>query len=307
MNKLLKNYTILDFSHRLPGPLAGLCLKTLGAHVIKVEDQIFGDPFLSGAFKEFDNSFIHWYEELNEGKEIKKIDFEHPQVKEHVAELLKKADGVILALPPKVKQKLGLDQESLQNLAKPIAVVELGASSTIKQSMHDLNALALSGMLDLHVHDRKEDVIDPPFLPVSGIAFGQNVATQLLAGILETYQTKKLSYSFCYLHDTTEQILAPFWPNEVRKMGRKKFLHNGIYPCYSIYRTKDNKHVAIAAVEDKFWDGLCQVFPIKLVGQQRFDTKKESFDHVASFFREKTSHEILEMTKGLDLCLSLIN
>jgi crotonobetainyl-CoA:carnitine CoA-transferase CaiB-like acyl-CoA transferase len=307
MNNLLKNYTILDFSHRLPGPLAGLALKKLGAKVIKIEDQVFGDPFLSGAFKEFDNSFIHWYEELNEGKEIKKLDFDHPLIKDQINELLLQADGIILALPPKVKQKLGLDIASLGKLSKPIAVVELGASSTVKQSMHDLNALALSGMLDLHVHDRKEDIIDPPFLPVSGIAFGQNVATQLLAGILESHKTNKLSFSECFLHDTTEEILAPFWPTEVRKTGRRKFLHNGIYPCYSIYRTKDNKHVAIAAVEDKFWEGLCKIFPIQLVGQQRFDTKKESFEHVASFFKEKTSQEISEMTKDLDLCLSIIN
>ncbi|MFZ4714032.1 MAG: CoA transferase [Bacteriovoracaceae bacterium] len=307
MNQLLKGYTILDFSHRLPGPLAGLNLSLMGAKVIKVEDQEFGDPFLSGAFKDFDDSFVQWYQELNKGKEIKKLDFNALDIKELVKVLLLKTDGVILALPPKVRLKLGLDAESLKNLGKNIAVVELGASSTVKQSMHDLNALALSGLLDLHVFNRNEDIIDPPFLPVSGIAFGQNVATQILAGILESYKTNKLSYSQCFLHDTTEHLLTPFWPKAVKATGRKKFLHNGVYPCYTIYRTKDGKHVALAAVEDKFWEGLCKTFPVTLDISKRFETKKENFELMAAVFKKFTAHEISEMTKDLDLCLSLIN
>ncbi len=307
MNKLLNGYTILDFSHRLPGPLAGLSLVKMGAKVIKVEDQEFGDPFLTGAFNAFDDSFAYWYQDLNQGKEILKLNFNDENIKLKVKELLKNADAAIVALPPKVKAKLGLDQTSLNELGHPIAVVELGSSSHYKKSMHDLNALALSGMLDLHVHNRNEDTIDPPFLPVTGIAFGQNVGTQVLAGILETHKTKRPSISECFLLDTTENLLTPFWPKAVRKLGRKKFLHNGLFPCYSIYRTKDNKHIALAAVEEKFWEGLLQIFPIKILGNQRYNGTKENFQHMADIFKQYSAHEVEEMTKNLDLCLTVIN
>ena len=65
---MLKGIKIIDFTHRLPGPLAGKILADLGAEVIKIEDVKHKDPFLSGMFSSFDQSFENWYEELNKKK-----------------------------------------------------------------------------------------------------------------------------------------------------------------------------------------------------------------------------------------------
>ena len=48
--KPLEGLKIIDLSHRLPGPLCGKILVDLGAEVIKIEDHVFQDPFLSGLF-----------------------------------------------------------------------------------------------------------------------------------------------------------------------------------------------------------------------------------------------------------------
>jgi len=73
--KPLKGITVVDLSHRLPGPLCGKILSDLGASVIKIEDHVFQDPFLSGLFAQFDSSFVSWYENLNGGKTIERFDF----------------------------------------------------------------------------------------------------------------------------------------------------------------------------------------------------------------------------------------
>ena len=65
IQKPLSGKTILDLSHRLPGPMAGKLLGDLGARVIKVEDKKFKDPFIYGLFAEMDNSFPIWYENIN--------------------------------------------------------------------------------------------------------------------------------------------------------------------------------------------------------------------------------------------------
>ena len=44
-NKILEGLKVLDFSHRLPGPLGCNLLGELGAKVIKVEDSVFKDAF----------------------------------------------------------------------------------------------------------------------------------------------------------------------------------------------------------------------------------------------------------------------
>ena len=44
-DKFLSKLTVVDLTHRLPGPLAGHLLHTMGARTIKIEDDKFGDPF----------------------------------------------------------------------------------------------------------------------------------------------------------------------------------------------------------------------------------------------------------------------
>jgi len=301
---MLEGIKILDFSHRLPGPLAGKILADLGAEVIKVEDLTHKDPFLSGMFSDFDRSFEDWYEELNKNKKILRLDFKSPEIKNEISKLLENAQGIILSLGPKLKSNLGLNDEDLKD--KPLALVELGASSTHNKAMHDLNALAISGYLSLHVADKNDPIVDPPFMPVAGISFGQQVATQLLANIIQVQKTKQFVKSNSYLHDSTDSILHPFWSKNLRDQKKTKFLHNGAYPCYSLYRTSDGHYVAVAAVEEKFWSDLKDLFSIDLPVERRFDRGPEAFHKVSAVFAKLSSDEIERRSQNKELCISIV-
>lgn len=303
---MLKGIKILDLTHRLPGPLAGKILADLGAEVFKIEDEKHKDPFLSGSFSEFDQSFENWYEELNKNKRIVRLDFKAPDIKEKIKSYLMEADGVLLSLSSKLKTSLGLDEEALASLKRPLAVVELEASSTHNKAMHDLNALALSGFLSLHVAHENESIVAPPFLPVAGIAFGQQVATEMLANMLEARRSQQFVKSISYLHDTAENLFHPFWSKAIRDQKKTKFLHNGAYPCYSLYRTKDGHYVAVAAVEEKFWTDLISTFSISLPLSERFKTTPDAFDIVAETFAKLTTAEIETKSKDKELCLSIV-
>ena len=301
---MLNGIKIIDFTHRLPGPLAGKILADMGAEVIKVEDVKHKDPFLSGMFSEFDQSFQNWYEELNKNKKVIRLDFKAPEARTEIRKLLESADGLMLSLGPKLKTNLGLTDEDLKDL--PLAVVELEASSTHNKAMHDLNALAISGYLSLHVAHEEKPIVAPPFMPVAGIAFGQQVATQLLANIIESSRHKGFVKSVSYLHDTADSILHPFWSSTLRGQKKTKFLHNGAYPCYSLYRTSDGQYVAVAAVEEKFWIDLKETFSIDLPLERRFDTSEEAFSKVASTFAKLSAEEIERKSQNKELCLSIV-
>lgn len=301
---MLKGIKILDFTHRLPGPLAGKILADMGAEVIKVEDIKHKDPFLSGMFSEFDQSFENWYEELNKNKKVVRLDFKSPDIKAEIAKLLKGASGIMLSLSPKLKTSLGLDDADLKHL--PLAVVELEASSTHNKAMHDLNALAISGYLSLHVAHENDPIVAPPFMPVAGIAFGQQVATQMLANIIDSTRKNSFVKSTSYLHDTAESILHPFWSKTLRDQKKTKFLHNGAYPCYSLYRTSDGQYVAVAAVEEKFWTDLKETFSIDLPLERRFETSDEAFNAVARTFAKLDASEIETKSQNKELCLSIV-
>lgn len=303
---MLKGIRILDLTHRLPGPLAGKILADLGAEVTKVEDEKHRDPFLSGMFSEFDQSFEDWYKELNKKKKILRLDFKSETIKSEIQKILKDTDALLLSLSPKLKASLGLDDDSLKNLGRPLAVVELEASSTHNKAMHDLNALAISGFLSLHVANETNEIVSPPFLPVAGIAFGQHVATELLANYIQATREKSYIKTVSYLHDTTEKVFHPFWSKKLQLEKKTKFLHNGAYPCYSLYKTKDQQYVAVAAVEEKFWTDLIATFGINLQLNQRFNTDLDSFKEVSSRFAKLTSDEIQTMSQNKELCISIV-
>jgi crotonobetainyl-CoA:carnitine CoA-transferase CaiB-like acyl-CoA transferase len=305
MSNLLEGLTILDFSHRLPGPLGSKLLFGLGAKVIKVEDTTFKDPFIHGAFAEFDNSFPHWYEELNDSKSIKRLDFKSSSIKEDIKELLEIADGVILGLPPKLNDKLGLTQDTFSTLENSVAVVELLASKEHKKAMHDLNALALTGLLKLHVEDKNSPIVAPPFLPIAGIGFGHKVATDLIAAILKVKMTRVSVFHKCYLFESTKEIFESFWPRKSK--DRTKFLHNGLYPCYNLYQTKDMSYVALAAVEEKFWIRFCEIFKLNISPEKRFFHEDQSiFLEVASHIAHYDYNEIEKMISNEEICMSLV-
>lgn len=303
---VLSKKLIIDFSHRLPGPLAGKILADLGFEVIKLEDETHKDPFLSGFFADFDKSFENWYHELNKKKKIHRFDFKDEQSKKIISDYLNRATGLILSVGDKLANRLGLTDEELKKNYPHLAVVKLEASKSGLQAMHDLNALAMTGVLNLYLQGNTDDIVDPPFLPFAGIGFGQQVATTLLAAVIQNQITHKTIITTSYLFESINEIYKCFWPETLRGQGQTKFLHNGAYPCYSIYRTKDGAYAAVAAVEDKFWEDLSTLYSISLSGQNRFNTDQESFNKVSQVFLSMTSHEIEAKLGGKDLCLSIV-
>jgi alpha-methylacyl-CoA racemase len=303
--KPLTGMTIIDFSHRLPGPLCGKILIDLGATVIKIEDHVFKDPFLAGLFAQFDTSFVSWYENLNAGKIISRFDFNSPEDQKKIHDLVLSADAVIMGLPLKTRIKFSITDKDLSQ-AKPMVVIELLASATEKKSMHDLNALAMTGLLSMYVAGHTSKIVDPPFLPIAGISFGHKAATDLLAAFIKATKTNETQFVKTYLDQVTNDLLAIFWPESDKKEGRTKFLHNGLYPCYSLYQTRDLKYVALAAVEEKFWLRFCEVFKVDNSLDRFFNTDQRLFEMISNQICKYTSAEIRTLIKDEDLCLSVI-
>jgi crotonobetainyl-CoA:carnitine CoA-transferase CaiB-like acyl-CoA transferase len=119
-------------------------------------------------------------------------------------------------------------------------------------------------------------------------------------------EDKKIVKSVSYLYETAEQILTPFWSKQLQAEKRTKFLHNGAYPCYSLYRLKDGNYVALAAVEDKFWLDLISLFKIDLPLGNRFDRDQKAFQKVADVFAKMDASEIEMITQDKELCLSIV-
>jgi crotonobetainyl-CoA:carnitine CoA-transferase CaiB-like acyl-CoA transferase len=292
-NNSLEGFTVLDLTHRLPGPLAGKIFTDLGAKVIKIEDHTFQDPFINGPFQNMDSSFETWYQQINENKKVIRLDFKEGL--EKLKPYCQKADIILMGLPPKLEAKLALEE-----MTHPHVIVKMGSSSKESKSMHDLNIMAELGYLNIHVDSFKDDVIPPPFFPFAGVLFSHHIVNKSVAALLKAYKHNEKQRIECYLEDATKQSLDPLYID-----NQKSFLHNGRYPCYNIYRTKDG-YVALAALEEKFWVRICDLFNLELTLNDRFQDKNDSIkQELSQLFKQYSNQEISKITNGHDLCLTL--
>jgi len=289
---LLQDKTVLDFSYRLPGPLATKQLLDLGAKVIKIENTNYPDPFSQ---IEMDASFKSWYLGMNQDKEVKGFDFNSSKDQKEILKLVNTSDIILLGLPKKQQELLGITKNLLKS--KPQIFIE-----PISPPKHDLNILAENGTLALYLKDKTEDFIAPPFLPIAGIFFAQKLANTSLAGLLRANEQKQALWQQVSFEASMKELLAPLTAKELNTHW--KYLHNGAYPCYGIYKTKDGGHIAVAAVEEKFWQGFSELFEINLNLEQRFDISGETVKKLISTFKKYTVSELEVKIQGHNLCLS---
>jgi len=270
-NDLLSGLRIFDFTSRLPGPLATSFLADFGAEVIKFE--LRDDPF--SEVQETEPIFNDWYRQINSNKTIKK-----------------KLDSFDcdIAIVTSRKQYLEL-KESL----KYKVLLKLSTSED-NMKMHDINALGQSSAFK-NISDQ-----ELPFIPIMGYTFSWKIATTALSclyrySVDKTMQEREVFFS--NIAKNTVDKLAPSKPSEL-------FLHNGKFPCNSIYSLKDNRTVALAAIEEHLWLKMCEVLEISLHSHDRFDTTNVVRDLLKTRFSELTSDEINKIIKDNNICLTLI-
>jgi crotonobetainyl-CoA:carnitine CoA-transferase CaiB-like acyl-CoA transferase len=84
------------------------------------------------------------------------------------------------------------------------------------------------------------------------------------------------------------------------------FVSGGL-PCYAIYETADGRHMAVAALEEKFWTLCCTTLDRPDLAERYgvFDTEAEAVrNEVAAVFRTRTQSEWVQRFKEVDCCVT---
>lgn len=287
----MKNLRVFDFSARLPGPLAGHILAQKGIVTYKVEDTQFPDPFSEPSLQQLDPIFKVWYEKINGNKKLIRGSIE--EIKQLVFDSMAEQNIFLCSNHGRLKQQLG----SLPANTKAV-FLEIQAGRGEDCYMHDLNALAQTPVFKLHL---KQSSL-PPFLPIAGVGFAQDIATQALFGVLELTCEQPEIFRTALLKESTQNIFEPLWDNSLSI--ENQYLHTGRFPCYRIYQAQDCQ-VAVAAVEEKFWNKFTQTFDLPLSSEDRLSSDPEIAKIVEQRLKEYKRQDLQNMALGL-MCLTII-
>ena len=292
---MLNKLTICDLSTRLPGPLATMALAHLGAKVLKVENtDRETDPFSSQDIKAIAPNFHDWYRNLNADKIIHQISFDKELSKLKI--LLESADIILMPASKTLKNLI----EPLIDKSVPKVLIFIAGSNGAHKAMHDINALAMTESFRFYLeHEKKPQM---PYLPFAGISFGQQIATLSLAAFIKSTQEKVTVNETIYLDQSIKKIFDALYSNKSIHHGH--FLHNGAFPCYQVYKTKDNHYISLAAVEEKYWENLIKNFNLPLTIEERFDTTGKIKTLLENTFKQQNLEQILNKCVNSECCLS---
>jgi alpha-methylacyl-CoA racemase len=279
---VLEGTLVVDFTRHLPGPFASRELLELGARVVRVEPP-GGDPTRTMA--------PGWYEALNAGKETVTIDLKREPEKGRA--LCADADVVLEGFRPGVAARLGVGPDDLPERVVYCSITGFGLGGRHEQRAgHDLNYLGWAGVL----------ADTAPALPPTQIAdLGAGSLTavnRILAALLERERTGHGTHIVVSMTHRAHRFVA----HRLAGDPIRKLLTGGL-ACYAVYETADGRHLTVAALEQPFFQRLCELLGRPDLVQRQFDAaaQPELADAFASSFRTRSLAEWLELFDAEDV------
>ena len=276
--KPLNGVKVIDLTHMLAGPYAGMVLADLGAEVVKVEPLGSGemtrgllknDPDYS--FKNFGAYFLT----LNRNKKSVSIDLKNKKGLEVFYDLVRSADIVLNNFSAGVVSKLKIDFENLSAINPKIITCsitgfgETGPHST--RPAYDQIVQAYSGGMSITGKDAKSPT--RAGIPIGDLGSGLYSVIGILSALYSREKTQKGQHIDLSLLDVqislltymaTMQTLSGIDPEPI---GNAHFVH----VPYNSFTTSDG-FVVIAVITDEFWKSLKSVVNIDSLDDPRFDS-----------------------------------
>lgn len=277
----LAGLRVLDLSRLLPGPVCTLHLADLGAEVIKIEDTGAGDYARSLGAGAAPGQDSYFFRMVNRNKRGLRLDLKQPAGVEAFLRLARDADVVVESFRPGVVDRLGVGYAAVKAVNPRIvycAITGYGQDGPWRdRAGHDINYVATAGVLDQIGTAGGE-----PALPNFQIGDLLGGAMAGLAGILAAVVGARATGQGRYVDvSMTDAVFAHAYSPLLAKLvhghtrPRGEDLLSGALPGYGLYRTADGRHMAVGALEAKFWDLFCDAMdrpdlkPCGFVGGER--------------------------------------
>ena len=254
----LDGITVLDLSRMLPGAVLARQLVDLGARLIKIEDPLVGDPMRHSPPQR--GGVGVGFAAFFRGCESVALDLRQPGGRAAVLALARHADVLIESFRPGRMAQWGLDPRQLHMENPRLTVCSLPGFSDAAGPGgttvgHDLNFVALSGLLD-RVSGRDDDV---PGIQLGDVATGMLAAQAILAALLQRTRTGHGRVFSQPLAAAPLPFVLWSWADAAAGSPSSftADILGGACPAYGVYECSDGR-LAVGCLEPKFWARFCE-------------------------------------------------
>jgi alpha-methylacyl-CoA racemase len=301
----LTGFRILEIAGLGPAPFCAMLLSDLGAEVVRIDRPGPPDRGVLAADPRLDL--------LQRGRRSVAVNLKHARGAETVLRLAERADALIEGFRPGVAERLGIGPEAC--LARNPRLVYgrmtgWGQEGPLAAAVgHDIDYIALSGAL--HAIGRAGERPVPPLNLVGDFGGGAlYLAVGVLSALLEASRSGRGQVVDAAMVDGAASLMtmfcgmaaAGFWSDD-----RGTNLLDGGAPFYDVYETADGKHLAVGALEPRFYAELLRLTGLEgedlpmQVDVFRWPELRRRFTEL---FRSRTRDEWCEILEGTEACVA---
>ncbi|MBD9482046.1 CoA transferase [Pseudomonas sp. PDM14] len=278
MSKPLEGIRVLDLTHMLSGPYAGMILADLGAETIKVE-PLAGEGTRALLAKDPRHSLKGmgaYFLTLNRNKQSVCIDLKSANGLEVFYDLVRKADVVLDNFSAGVPQKLKIDYAHLREINPLIITCSVSGfgqdGPNYLRPAFDQVVQGIGGGMSI-TGDNAETPTRAG-IPIGDLGGGMFAVMGILAAIQARHskghgQHVDISMLDCQISMLNYMATMYFLSGEnPTPLGNGHFVH----VPYNTYRTADG-FIIIAVIFDSFWDNLVGVIDVDVLRDEKYKTQ----------------------------------
>jgi len=298
----LEGVRVLELAAIGPSPFAAMLLADMGADVLRVDRKDAGE-LLPARF-----------DPTRRGRAAVAVDLKHPEGRELVLSLAERADALVEGFRPGVLERLGLGPTDVHARNPRVVYGRMtgygqdGPMAPV--AGHDINYISLAGALGAMARAGER-----PLFPLNLVGDygggGMLLAFGVVCGLLEARASGRGQVVDAAMVEGTALLTALF--HGLRAAGAWRdspgtnLLDSGAH-FYEVYATADGGHVAVGALEPRFYARLLELLELSPEELPQFDQERwPAFKaRFAEVFRTRTRDEWAKLLEGEEACATAV-
>ena len=301
----LSGIKVIEFSHMVMGPAAGLMLADMGAEVIKVE-PIGGDKT-----RRLRGAGAGYFPMYNRNKKSLAINLKSEEGKRAILDLIESADVFIENFRPGALEKLGFGYKALKKVNPRLIYCSekgfLDGPYAHRTALDEVTQM-MGGLAYMTGPPGRPLRAGSSVIDVTGGMFG---AMGVLAALHERHSTGKGKHICSALFETTVFLVG-------QHMAQKAVTGIPAAPMparvsswaiYQLFDTADDEQVFVGVVSDGQWKILCEAFDLQhlledpdlVENRDRVIHKDRFLPQIEAAFQALTQTDLMEKIENLGL------
>ena len=254
----LRGIKVIEFTHMVMGPTAGVILGDLGADVIKVE------PLKGDNTRRLTGSGAGYFPMYNRNKRSIALDLKNEKGREIALQLIQSADIVLENFRPGTMAKLGLDYDSLKSMHPRLIYCSLkGFLSGPYENRVALDEVTqmMGGLAYMTGLPERPLRAGSSVIDITGGMFG---VIAILSALHERQTTEVGSHITSALFETTAFLVGQHMAQQAvsGEAPPPMSVRQSAWAIYDVFQLDSGERLFVGIVSDSLWYRFCEEFEL---------------------------------------------